>query len=107
MENFSLIKTLKSFVLPLDWWKAIMIGLKILGIGLICLTVYRAWFMATQSQDQITKIDVRNGGTVNLQQEQKQGDDKNWLIGPYAEADFSKDNGYEGWSAGLMLLRRF
>ena len=67
-EKFSIIKAGKSLINGLSWFKALMIGLKILGIAFIGLTIYRAFFLETKSQTQIFKGKV---GKVEIRQDMK------------------------------------
>lgn len=82
-EPFSISKAIKSFFSGLDWFKALMIGLKILGIAFIGLTIYRAYFMETQSQTQIFRGNVKQ---VTIRQDRK----KTFI--PFIEGGVEKNN---------------
>lgn len=77
-EPFDLKKATSSLFNGLDWFKALMVGLKIAGILFIVFTVYRAFFMPTTKQTQKTQISVASGGTLNLQQTQS-SEKKKWF----------------------------
>jgi len=104
-EPFSLIKAGKSFISGLDWFKSIMIGLKIVGVLFIGITIWRAWFMPTNKQTQKTAIVVQSGGTLKLDQSQKQGagkKEKSIFTELYIQGDTDKE--VEG---GFRLGYRF
>lgn len=82
-EPFSISKAIKSFFSGLDWFKALMIGLKILGIAFIGLTIYRAYFMETQSQTQIFRGNVKQ---VTIRQDRKK------VFIPFIEGGVEKNN---------------
>jgi hypothetical protein len=65
-EKFDLSKFLGSFIQPLGWVKSLSLGLKIFIIVFVAFTIYKAYFVKTQSQH--NQITVGQGGIVNVQQ---------------------------------------
>lgn len=86
MEKFDILKAVRSFFSGLDWFKAAMIAIKIIGIGLIILTIYKAWFEpkgGNESNQKQKTVIFGNVGTLDSHQEstQTQITQKTWLIG--------------------------
>jgi hypothetical protein len=82
MEPFSWKKALGSIFNGLDWFKALMIGLKILGIAFIALTIYRAYFMATKNKNEAQILTTTGTvGTVVMKQELERKQQKNFYAG--------------------------
>lgn len=101
-EPFSWMKAFNSLFSGMDWFKAFMVGIKILGILFIAFTIYRAWFMATQKQTQQTHVTVQPGGTMNLVQSQTTTVKKRpwWLPIVFVEGyGFAESDGRTGLGA--------
>lgn len=68
-EPFSFTKFVGGFTGLTGWAKAVSLGLKLLGIALLALTIYRAWFMPTNTTSQETSI--QNVENLTIQQNGK------------------------------------
>jgi hypothetical protein len=71
-EKFSLLKFLGSFVQWLPWVKTARYAIGIAAIGLIGLTIYKAFFMPTQTTKQETHIIAQPGSQVTIDQEREE-----------------------------------
>ena len=100
-EPLSVKKFTKSFFEWMPWVKNIRFILGLIVVLFICVTIYRAYFMKTKSQ-QIQIGKVGKGGTVII--EQKDDDRKVGLeffvTSNVVGAQFRKDIG-GSWSAGF------
>lgn len=83
-EKFSLLKFLGSFVQWLPWVKTARYAIDIATIGLIGLTIYKAFFMPMQTTKQETHIIAQPGAQVTI--DQKREEKKSGLkIHPFVE----------------------
>lgn len=111
-EKFDLIKACKSFFSALDWFKAGMIALKVIGIGLVILTIYKAWFEPkggnTSNQKQKTII-LGKIGTLDLRQDtsQVQKTEKSWIIGLTCDTKVSDISNKDELRAGVIVGKLF
>ena len=74
-EKFSLLKFLGSFVQWLPWVKTARYAIGIAAIGLIGLTIYKAFFMPTQTTKQETHIIAQPGSQVTIDQKREEKND--------------------------------
>ena len=111
-EKFNFIKSVKSFFKVLDWYKAAMIALKVIGIGLIVLTIYKAWFepkggnLANQKQKTIF---LGNIGSVSMDQanSQTQKADKSWLLALSCDTKANDFKNKEEIRVGIIVGKLF
>jgi len=99
-EAFS-VKKFFDFGL-LTWLKAFKFGLILAGVAFIGITIWRAYFMPTNTQSQETAIRVERGGTLNLTQSQKQEIKKKkwWVPSIFGEVyGFTETDGRMGLGA--------
>jgi len=99
MEKFSFLKFFGSFFQVLPWIKTIRIFLGILGISFIGLTIYRAYFMPTQTTKQVTHIIAQPGAQVTV--DQKKEEKKSGIeISPFVEGyGFAESDNRKGVGA--------
>ena len=102
-EKFSLLKFLGSFFQWLPWVKTARYAVGIAAIGIIGLTIYRAFFMPTRKE--VTQIVAQSGSHVNI--EQKKEDKKSGVsVTPFVEgygfAESDKRTG-AGAKAGVRV----
>lgn len=71
-ERFSILKFLGSFVQWLPWVKTARYAIGIAAIGLIGLTIYKAFFMPTQTIKQVTHIIAQPGAQVTVDQKKEE-----------------------------------
>jgi len=100
-EKFNLLKFLGSFVQWLPWVKTARYAIGIAAIGLIGLTIYKAFFMPTQTTKQETHIIAQPGSQVTIDQkreEKKLGIEVHPFVEGYgfAESDDRKGVGAKG-----------
>ena len=96
-EKFSLLKFLGSFFQWLPWVKTARYAVGIAAIGIIGLTIYRAFFMPTKKE--ITQIVAQSGSHVKI--EQKKVEEKAGVsISPFVEGyGFAESNDRKGVGA--------
>jgi len=83
-ERFSLLKFAGSFFQFLPWVKTMRYAAGIALIGFVGLTIYRAFFMPTQTTKQVTHIIAQPGAQVTV--DQKREEKKSILeIHPFVE----------------------
>ena len=70
-EKFNLFKFLGSFLQVLPWVKTLRYAAGIALIGFVGLTVYRAFFMPTQTNKQETHIIAQSGAQVTVDQKRE------------------------------------
>lgn len=71
-EKFSLLKFAGSFFQFLPWVKTLRYAVGIALIGFIGLTIYRAFFMPTQTTKQVTHIIAQPGSQVTVDQKKEE-----------------------------------
>jgi hypothetical protein len=71
-EKFNLLKFLGSFFQFLPWVKTLRYAAGIALIGFIGLTIYRAFFMPTESTKQETHIIAQQGAQVTIDQKREE-----------------------------------
>ncbi len=71
-EKFSIFKFLGSFVQWLPWVKTLRYAAGIALVGFIGLTIYRAFFMPTESTKQETHIIAQPGAQVTIDQKREE-----------------------------------
>jgi hypothetical protein len=104
-EKFSLFKFLGSFVQVLPWVKTLRYAAGIALIGFVGLTIYRAFFMPTQTTRQETHIIAQSGAQVTVDQkkeEKKPGIEVRPFIEGYGFAE-SDDRKGVGAKAGVRV----
>ena len=104
-EKFDLFKFLGSFVQWLPWVKTARYAIGIAAIGLIGLTIYKAFFMPTQTTKQETHIVAQSGSQVTIDQkreEKKSGVDVHPFVEGYGFAESDNRKGVGG-KAGVRL----
>ena len=102
-EKFSLLKFLGSFVQWLPWVKTARYAVGIAVIGIIGLTIYRAFFMPTRKE--ITQIVAQSGSHVSIEQkkeEKKSGISVSPFVEGYGFAE-SDDRKGVGAKAGIRV----
>ena len=102
-EKFSLLKFLGSFVQWLPWVKTARYAVGIAAIGIIGLTIYRAFFMPTRKE--VTQIVAQSGSHVSIEQkkeERKAGISVNPFVEGYGFAESDKRRGV-GAKAGIRV----
>ena len=67
-----------------DWFKAWGTGWRLLFtfliIGLLALTIYKAYFVPTQKQQQTNTITAQAGSTINIGQSQSSAKARPWWL---------------------------
>jgi hypothetical protein len=104
-ERFSVFKFLGSFVQWLPWVKTARYAIGIAAIGLIGLTIYKAFFMPTQTTRQETHIIAQPGAQVTIDQkreEKKSGLEVHPFVEGYGFAE-SDDRKGVGAKAGVRV----
>ena len=71
-EKFSVLKFLGSFVQWLPWVKTARYAIGIAAIGLRGLTIYKAFFMPTETTKQETHIIAQPGAQVTIDQKREE-----------------------------------
>jgi len=71
-ERFSLLKFAGSFFQFLPWVKTLRYAAGIALIGFVGLTIYRAFFMPTQTTKQVTHIIAQPGAQVTVDQKKEE-----------------------------------
>ena len=71
-EKFSLLKFAGSFFQLLPWIKNLRYVAGIALIGFVGLTIYRAFFMPTQTTKQVTHIIAQPGAQVTIDQKHEE-----------------------------------
>jgi len=100
-EKFSLLKFAGSFFQLLPWVKNLRYVVGIALVGFVGLTIYRAFFMPTESTRQETHIIAQRGAQVTIDQkheEKKHGIELHPFIEGYGfvESDDRKGVGGRG-----------
>ncbi|MBI4970544.1 MAG: hypothetical protein HZB37_06265 [Planctomycetes bacterium] len=104
-EKFSFLKFLGSFTQFLPWVKTARYAIGIAAIGLIGLTIYKAFFMPTQTTKQETHIIAQPGAQVTIDQkreEKKSGLEIHPFVEGYGFAE-SDDRKGVGGKAGVRV----
>jgi len=104
-EKFNLLKFLGSFTQVLPWVKTLRYAAGIALIGFVGLTIYRAFFMPTQTTKQITHIIAQPGAQVTVDQkreEKKPGIDVNSFVEGYGFSESDSRKG-AGVRAGVKM----
>jgi hypothetical protein len=104
-ERFSLLKFAGSFFQFLPWVKTLRYAAGIALIGFVGLTIYRAFFMPTQTTKQVTHIIAQPGSQVTLDQkkeEKKPGIEVSPFVEGYGFAE-SDDRKGVGARAGVRV----
>ncbi len=104
-EKFDLFKFLGSFLQLVPWVKNIryMIGFAL--VGFVGLTIYRAFFMPTQTTKQVTQIVAQRGSQVTVDQKREEkpsGLGVHPFVEGYGFAESDKRTG-AGGRAGLRV----
>jgi len=104
-EIFSILKFLGSFVQWWPWVKTARYASGIAAIGLVGLTIYKAFFMPTQTTRQETHIIAQPGAQVTIDQkreEKKSGLEVHPFVEGYGFAE-SDDRKGVGAKAGVRV----
>jgi putative Mn2+ efflux pump MntP len=104
-ESFSLLKFLGSFFQFLPWVKTLRYAAGFALLGFIGITVYRAFFMPTQTTKQETHIIAQPGAQVTIDQkreEKKSGLEVHPFVEGYGFAE-SDDRKGVGAKAGVRV----
>ncbi|MBI5050548.1 MAG: hypothetical protein HZC11_06715 [Nitrospirae bacterium] len=104
-EKFSLLKFAGSFFQFLPWAKTLRYAAGIALIGFVGLTIYRAFFMPTQTTKQITHIIAQPGAQVTVDQkreEKKPGVEVHPFVEGYGFAESDNRKGV-GAKAGVQV----
>ena len=103
-EKFSLLKFLGSFGQWLPWVKTARYAIGIAAIGLIGLTIYKAFFMPTQTTKQETHIIAQSGAqvTVDQKKQEKPGIEVSPFVEGYGFAESDNRKGVGG-KAGVRV----
>lgn len=104
-EKFSLLKFAGSFFQLLSWVKTLRYAAGIALIGFVGLTIYRAFFMPTESTKQETHIIAQPGAQVTVDQkkeEKKSGIEVSPFVESYGFAE-SDDRKGVGAKAGIRI----
>lgn len=104
-EKFSLFKFAGSFFQFLPWVKTLRYAAGIALIGFVGLTIYRAFFMPTQTTKQVTHIIAQPGAQVTVDQkkeEKKSGIKVSPFVEGYGFAE-SDDRKGIGGKAGVRI----
>ena len=83
-ERFSLLKFAGSFFQFLPWVKTLRYAAGIALIGFVGLTIYRAFFMPTESTRQETHIIAQSGAQITVDQK-KQEKKSGIAVSPFIE----------------------
>ena len=95
-EKFSLLKFAGSFFQFLPWVKTLRYAAGIALVGFVGLTIYRAFFMPTQTTKQVTHIIAQPGAQVTVDQkkeEKKPGIEINPFVEGYGFAESDERKG--------------
>lgn len=97
-EKFDLFKFVGSFFQILPWVKNIRYVIGVALIGFVGLTIYRAFFMPTQTTRQETHIVAQPGSqvTIDQKQEKKSGVEVNPFVEGYGFVESNKRIGAGG-----------
>ena len=103
-EKFSLLKFAGSFFQFLPWVKTLRYATGIALVGFVGLTIYRAFFMPTQTTKQVTHIIAQPGAqvTVDQKKEKKSGIAVSPFVEGYGFAE-SDDRKGVGAKAGVRV----
>ena len=103
-EKFSLLKFLGSFAQVLPWVKTLRYAAGIALVGFIGLTIYRAFFMPTQTTKQETHIIAQSGAqvTVDQKKQEKLGIEVSPFVEGYGFAESDNRKGVGG-KAGVRV----
>ena len=104
-EKFSLLKFLGSFFQFLPWVKTLRYAAGFALLGFIGVTIYRAFFMPTQTTRQETHIIAQPGAQVTIDQkreEKKPGIEVRPFVEGYGFAE-SDDRKGVGAKAGVRV----
>ena len=112
-EPFSWAKFFSGFTSLTSWAKDIKTIAVLVILLFVGVTIWRAYFMPTQNQNQHQTINVQrgavaSGGTLNLSTPQSQtqtAKPKHWSTGPFIGVLGDKNN--HGVFAGWVLLYNF
>ncbi len=106
-EGFSLLKFAGSFFQFLPWVKTLRYAAGFALLGFIGITIYRAFFMPTESVKQETHIVAHSGAQVTI--DQKREEKKSWLaIKPFIEGyGFMESDERKGLGAKAGLRLEF
>ncbi|RJP27382.1 MAG: hypothetical protein C4533_07950 [Candidatus Omnitrophota bacterium] len=105
-ERFSLLKFAGSFFQFLPWVKTLRYAAGIALIGLVGLTIYRAFFMPTNKQ--ITQIVAQPGSQVTVVEEKKKEAKKLFRPQPFIEGyGFVESDGRNGLGGRLGIRIEF
>ncbi len=98
-EKFNLFKFITSFFQVVPWVKTLRYAAGIALVGFIGLTIYRAFFMPTETTRQETHIIAQPGANVTI--EQKKEEKKSGIeISPFVEGfGFAESNDRKGVGA--------
>jgi len=104
-EKFNLFKFLGSFAQVLPWVKTLRYAAGIALVGFVGLTIYRAFFMSTETTKQETHIIAQPGSQVTIDQkreEKKPGIEVHPFVEGYGFAE-SDDRKGVGGKAGVRV----
>ena len=104
-EKFSLFKFAGSFFQFLPWVKTLRYVAGIALIGFVGLTIYRAFFMPTQTTKQVTHIIAQPGSQVTVdqkRQEKKSGIEVSPFVEGYGFVESDERKGV-GAKAGVRV----
>lgn len=104
-EKFSLFKFAGSFFQFLPWVKTLRYAAGIALIGFVGLTIYRAFFMPTQTTKQVTHIIAQPGSQVTVdqkRQEKKSGIEVSPFVEGYGFVESDERKGV-GAKAGVRV----
>ena len=104
-ERFSLLKFAGSFFQFLPWVKTLRYAAGIALIGFVGLTIYRAFFMPTESTKQETHIIAQSGAQVTVDQkkmEKKPGIEVSPFVEGYGFVESDERKG-AGAKAGVRV----
>jgi len=104
-EKFSLLKFAGSFFQLLPWVKTLRYVVGIALVSFVGLTIYRAFFMPTQTTKQVTHIIAQPGARVTVDQkreEKKSGVDVSPFVEGYGFAESDNRKGVGG-KAGVRV----
>jgi uncharacterized SAM-binding protein YcdF (DUF218 family) len=103
-EGFSLTKFIGSFFQVLPWIKTLRYAVGVALIGLIGLTIYRAFIMPTNQRSKKLILLLSQGAQITLDQkrQEKSGMDINPFVEGYGFAESDNRKGVGG-KAGLRI----
>jgi hypothetical protein len=79
-----------------DWYKALGMGWRLLLVAAIGLTIYKAYFVKTQTQRNM--ITAQPGSTVIIQQKQEEKKKTWWIPSPFVDLyTFVESNDRKGF----------